>query len=223
MTRLPPALILAAAVLLSAACSPRSPAPPPSPESPARQPSAETGPARMRQTTPQEKSVPGPGMARPHAPREDPLYGPPSAAHLPGDFTLGPLQGRLGAGHPGRVIHDLLTSFFSALFAGKPVDNFLHPDYRSFLLRSLKDAEVETAVREVRIGELLFSGNAAASVQAGVLVIGNRGRARGELLAERQGEKWYISGIALDFSDLARPHVRDPGEIFDPGPVEGPF
>jgi hypothetical protein len=155
--------------------------------------------------------------------RDDPLFGAPGTPHPPSDFTLGNLYRGHDADARSREVYTLVSSFFDALKAGKDLAPCLHPDYRSFLLRSLKEySGADSAIQNVRVGELLFSASETGIAQAEVLIFGERGRARGEIVAEEQDGQWYISGVSLDLDDLRRPQeTRD--EAFDPGPVSPPF
>jgi hypothetical protein len=53
--------------------------------------------------------------------------------------------------------------------------------------------------------------------QAEVILFGTRGRARGEVIAEKKEEIWYISGLTVNFEDIFTPGEQNEGEVFDPG------
>jgi hypothetical protein len=54
------------------------------------------------------------------------------------DFTLGPLYDESGTRVHSREVYTLFSNFFHALNEEKDIEDFLHPDYRLFLLRSLR-------------------------------------------------------------------------------------
>jgi hypothetical protein len=161
--------------------------------------------------------------ARIYTNRDDPLFGVPGRPNLSSDFTLGNLYHGYEADARSREVYGLIFSFFDALKTGKDPAPLLHPDYRSFLLRSLKEyPDVNSAIQDIRVGEFLFSASEAGMAQAGVLIFGVRGRARGEIVAEELDRRWYISGVSLDLGDLHRPRETQ-AELFDPGPMNPPF
>jgi hypothetical protein len=183
--------------------------------------------------------------------RDDPLFGLPNSFIAPADFTLGPLYNEISADARSREVYALLADFFRALSAGRDGEALFHPDYRSFLVRNLRgtmypdgeelleeeieeEAEEEeekvkkeppvsvlkSAIRNFRTGKFLFSGEGDMA-QTQILLFGAKGTAQGEILAEKKGERWYISGITVDFADLFLPRKDSGGEVFDPGPSAG--
>ena len=183
---------------------------------------------------------------------DDPLFGLPSSENLPLDFTLGPLFNEAVPDASGREVFSLIHDFFTALNAGHSAEEYLHPDYRSFLTRSLDNAiqpfdqwqphesaetdedqeteeesnRLKSALGSFRVGEIRFSGDGLAA-QTEVLLINSlsrlKGRARGGVIAEKKESHWYITGLTLDFDELFLPPAEKAGEIFDPGPSTDPF
>jgi hypothetical protein len=132
-------------------------------------------------------------------------------------------------------LHGLFSDFFQALNGGKDASDFLHPDYRPFLLRNLEHAgqsragespssgetpqpasALKSAIRDFRIGVPGFSAGGEMA-EAAVLLFGAQGRARGQLIAEKKDARWYISGITVAFEDLFVSGEQKSGEAFDPG------
>jgi hypothetical protein len=83
---------------------------------------------------------------------------------------------------------------------------------------------LKSAILRFRVAELLFSAASGDGemAQTQVLLFGAAGTAKGEVLAERKGDRFYISGITVDFADLFLPKKDKDGEVFDPGPSAGP-
>lgn len=206
--------------------------------------------------------------------RDDPFFGLPARQSPPFDFTLGPLYHESLADARSRAVHTLLSGFFQALNGGKDIGDFLHPDYRTFLLRSIQAPAggddgvspanpsknsssnsssensspdnslsensskensssenpseekplqslpgLKSAIRNFRIGGFHFS-ESGEMAEAGVILFGRRGRARGEVIAEKKDEIWYISGLTVNFEDIFTPgEQKEEEEVFDPGPA----
>ena len=177
---------------------------------------------------PQPSANGSPAEPRVYAGHDDPLFGLPLLAALPGDFTLGLLHDPSAVDASGREVYALIAAFFNAVNAGKAARDYFHPDYRFFLERSLDGARdeeekqrgrLQSTIAEFRVGEIHFSGDRSVA-QADVLIMGAgraRGRTRGELIAEKKGERWYIAGLAVDFAGLFSPEEKST-EAFDPGP-----
>jgi hypothetical protein len=87
-------------------------------------------------------------------------------------------------------------------------------------VKELPPSVLKSAIRNFRAGELLFSG-AGDMAQTQVLLFGAKGTAQGEVLAEKKGERWYISGITVDFAGLFLPRKDSGSGVFDPGPSAG--
>jgi hypothetical protein len=185
------------------------------------------------------QAVQGSPELRVYTNRDDPFFGLPARQNPPFDFTLGLLYDESSADAHSRAVYEIFSGFFQTLNEGKDAADFLHPDYRPFLLRNLEyaarsraedapenssDGEtpqstpvLKSAIQDVRIGGLSFSENREMA-QAQVLLFGARGRALGQLVAEQKDEQWYISGITVAFEDLFLLGEQKSAEAFDPGP-----
>jgi len=227
--KIPYTFILIAVLFLFAGCGPRGGPGPARPE-PAK-PGAPP-PAKEAQRPPGPVPAP-PAAARPADPaapvrpftsREDPLYAAPGYFVVPEDFTLGELQGGRETDSRVRETHELFRNFFTDLREGRSQESRILPDYRPFILRRILEfSDRKQPLTGVRIGRILLSDRSPEAAQAKVLLFGEKGRARGEIAAEKRDGAWYVSGFFIDFSDLERPYEGTEAGTFDPGPASGPF
>jgi hypothetical protein len=105
------------------------------------QPAASPSSTQNRQT-PRRQEAPAANRqpeVRAYTNRDDPLFGLPPSVNLPLDFTLGPLYNEAATDAPSREVYTLIVDFLAALNRGKDAKEYLHPDYRSFLARSLQN------------------------------------------------------------------------------------
>jgi hypothetical protein len=90
-------------------------------------------------------------------------------------------------------------------------------------------SNLKSAIRSFRVGEFLFSARPqpdddsgdGAMAQAQVRLFSEKGTAEGEILAEKKDNRWYISGITVDFAGLFLSSKKS-DEVFDPGSPVGP-
>jgi hypothetical protein len=199
----------------------------------------DAGAAVRRETPPARNPQAASREPRAYTNRDDPFFGLPGHQSPPFDFTLGLLYEESSADARSREVHGLFSGFFQALNEGKGIADFLHPDYRPFLLRNIEHAArgraedspagpqtgeapqpaslLKSAIRDFRIGGLAFS-ESGEMAEAAVLLFGARGRAGGQIVAEKKDTRWYVSGITVAFEDIFVQGEQKDAEAFDPGP-----
>jgi hypothetical protein len=131
---------------------------------------------------------------------------------LPEDFVIGNLQSTKPEDRDEQIIAAKAESFSRSLVRGAVPEEPVHPEWRDDMKRSLwYHQENSTFPKNIRIGKIIIDGSTA---RANMRLIGEEGRAAGELFFELTGGEWYITDIQADFSKLDRPYTRD--EQFEP-------
>lgn len=130
----------------------------------------------------------------------------------PSDYEIGALQPAAPKGTThGEILH-VIHAFFDGLSQGKVDRDLLSSQWKDDMIRELRyplsKGNVPDAVRVGIIQIELDKAHAAIRMEKG------KGRASGELYLERTKDTWYITDIQADFSQLAKPFVRN--QPFDP-------
>jgi len=129
---------------------------------------------------------------------ESPVY--------PLDYDIGPLASPAGPDTPEGAVYAAIAAFFGELASGKVDDKLLSPEWSDTIERLLSyPKEQGTLPTGVRIGTITLSGDQAS---AAIRMLSDTGRADGTVYLDQIKEKWYISDIQADFSQLAKKSVR---------------
>jgi hypothetical protein len=126
---------------------------------------------------------------------------------LPEDFVIGNLQSTKPEDRDRQIVVEKAESFSRALVRGAVPEVPVHPEWRDDMKRALWYHQENSAFpKKIRIGEIIIDGSTA---RANMRLIGDQGRAAGELFFELAEGEWYITDIQADFSKLDRPYTRD--------------
>lgn len=135
-------------------------------------------------------------------------------AVLPEDMAIGPLQDRFGeTGDNTGMPIQTVVSFFNAYKSGSGWQQYLHPDLRLVLERSIQDysQKTATAVISYRLGKMNLQGTTCSST---IRLFSAAGRTEGELYLEKKDDTWYIIDIQADLAALQNPYQKD--DVFEP-------
>lgn len=131
---------------------------------------------------------------------------------LPEDFVIGKLQSTKPEQRDQQLIVEKAELLSRALVRGAVPEGPVHPEWRDDMKRALWYYQnTSTFPDTIRIGEIIIDGSTA---RANVRLLGDKGRAPGELFFEMDNGEWYITDIQTDFSKLDRPYTRE--EQFEP-------
>jgi len=123
---------------------------------------------------------------------------------IPSDDRIGPLQDRFAQDAETRRMYGLVDRFLTALSDRKVVQDSILPDTAPFLVRRLQgDLAAGYLPESWRIGRIERPDTVSAHMR--VILIGSPGSAAGDIFLEKSSDRWYISGIQVEFAQLATP------------------
>lgn len=127
-----------------------------------------------------------------------------SSRVIPSDDRIGPLQDRYAQDAETRRMYRLVDEFLRSLSNKTVVEESILPDSAPFLARRLRnDLDAGYLPESWRIGRIEIPDPAAAHMR--VLISGSPGSAAGDIFLVKSSDRWYISGIQVDFAQLATP------------------
>ena len=131
---------------------------------------------------------------------------------MPEDFLIGKLQDDYQTDAEKGAILEQTVSFLDSFANNKIEAQYLHPDWRTLITRSLASpGEEYTGFDAYRIGEISAEETRA---RMNIRLFSETGRSEGEVFLEKEGGTWYISDIQIELSKLLTQY--EPEGEFEP-------